>query len=340
MFSDLDYAEGYLATGSRLPPRTTSLPTDDMNPTTPHPPFPHTLSTILHSISSLNSVIDMHRDYAEKGMQHIEAVARAKVEGEEEGGRDLEEIQRAVRDGMREGGTTKGSTNGSAQEHTQGHTQRHTQEHKKSITTGKSRTTDNNSTTPASSDSSSFTQSAKLELNRYYHSVDIATARCSAVLSKLNAPLRAANSTVAAQIAEWQKELHLDDHADYSSVRFNEKSVALARGECSRELLRLQENLNTDQKTEQVKSVHYWGAKKVDRAENEETMLAGIDRENLKIGYMLQMSEEKVSPSSASSRAVQRPRSEPHFPANHRQTFWARRLPQLPAHTSRHTHTE
>jgi hypothetical protein len=80
----------------------------------------------------------------------------------------------------------------------------------------------------------SFNSDQKLELHRYYHSVDIASARVDAVLAKLDAPMRAKGSVLEKQIGGWQKELCLDDHPEYVAVRFDEKRDRHMRGELNR----------------------------------------------------------------------------------------------------------
>ncbi|GMH69107.1 hypothetical protein TrLO_g1992, partial [Triparma laevis f. longispina] len=132
------------------------------------------------------------------------------------------------------------------------------------------------------------------DIRNYYHSVEIASARVDAILAKLDAPSKVAENELTQKIDSWQSELQLDDHPEYKSVSFNDSRNAVNLAEIGREIGRLQDDIVSDVKMEQVKAVNYWGLRKADRHEWEMQNLYGFDQESFKLGEMLEKGQDAI----------------------------------------------
>lgn len=75
---------------------------------------------------------------------------------------------------------------------------------------------------------------------------------------------------------------------------FNDSRNAVNLAEIGREIGRLQDDIVSDVKMEQVKAVNYWGLRKADRHEWEMQNLYGFDQESFKLGEMLEKGQDAI----------------------------------------------
>ena len=141
-------------------------------------------------------------------------------------------------------------------------------------------------------------------LRNYYHEIEIAAARVDSVLSKLDAPPQGGRSELASEIVTWQSELRLDDHPEYARVRFAEAHDATNKLFLQREIERLQDNIESDVKTDQIRSVLNWSLKKKDRSDAESRNFYQMDRDNADLGNLLYESEMLVDSLGNDSKNV------------------------------------
>jgi len=196
-------------------------------------------------------------------MSYIDAKAKLEEEGEREAENDLAEISRAV--DAKLGSEKKGASSRQLQKDSKKKKKEQGSLSRKAPSAARSRspaaafstlsakerfqkTTDLKDKAETAALLNEENEDQRLELHRYYHSVEIATARVDAVLAKLDAPMRShhGRSAFEEEISGWQKELCLDDHTEYAPVTFNEKRDNVVRGELNRELVRLQVSVRVD----------------------------------------------------------------------------------------------
>ena len=102
-------------------------------------------------------------------------------------------------------------------------------------------------------------------LKNFFHEVEIASARVDTVLNKLDAAPIGMENELTRKIDAWKSELGLDDHPDIIPVRFDEPGQKKKVNHLEVELDRLQEDIEAEARTDQVKSVYYWALKKKER---------------------------------------------------------------------------
>ena len=86
----------------------------------------------------------------------------------------------------------------------------------------------------------------------------------------------------------------MDDHPDVIPVRFGEPGDKKKVSHLELELDMLQDDIEAEARTEQVKSVYYWSLKKKERYEIEEKLLYSFDKDNAAVAQLLDDSEATV----------------------------------------------